>query len=155
MYDQSIRRVIHSQHVTFTESVRGVEKESMKDAVITNPQTVVDTINDENDSSIEMVEKDGANDENRNEEKCTEPEGGNIEPTVRRSQRETRRPNFNGELGNSAKIISEPTTVEEALSCPDKKNWKEAMEDEFQSLQANQVWDLVAPPKNCKVINCK
>ena len=40
----------------------------MKDAVVTNPQTVVDTINDENDPSIEMVEKDGANDENRNEE---------------------------------------------------------------------------------------
>ena len=68
MYDQSIRRVIHSRHVTFNESVCGVEKESMKDAVVTNPQTVVDTINDENDPSIEMVEKDGANDENRNEE---------------------------------------------------------------------------------------
>ena len=133
MYDQSICRVIHSQHVTFNESVRGVEKESMKDAVITNPQTVVDTINDENDSSIEMVVKDGAIDENRNEENCTEPEGGNTEITVRQSQRETRRPNFYGELVNSAKIISEPTTVEEALSCPYKKNWKEAMEDEFQS----------------------
>ena len=155
LYDQSIRRVIHSRHITFNESVCGVEKESMKDAVITNPQTVVDAINDENDSSIEMVEKDGASDENRNEENCTEPESGNIEPTVRRSQRETRRPNFYGELVNSAKIISEPTTVEEALSCPYKKNWKEAMEDEFQSLQANQVWDLVAPPKDCKVINCK
>ena len=94
LYDQSIRRVIHSQHVTFNESVRGVEKESMKDVVITNSKTKVDTINDENDPLIEMVEKDGANDENRNEGNCTEPEGGNIEPTVRRSQRETRRPNF-------------------------------------------------------------
>ena len=41
--------------------------------------------------------------------------------------------------------------MEEALSCPEKKNWKEAMEDEFQSPQANQVWDLVTPPKNFKV----
>ena len=62
---------------------------------------------------------------------------------------------FYGELVNSVKIISELTTVEEALICPEKKNWKEAMEDEFQSLQANQVWDLVIPPKNCKVINRK
>ena len=29
------------------------------------------------------------------------------------------------------------------------------MEAEFQSLNANQVWDLVIPPKDCKVINSK
>ena len=55
----------------------------MKDAVVTNPQTVVDTINDENYPLIEMVEKNGANNENRNKENLTEPEGGNTEPTVR------------------------------------------------------------------------
>ena len=38
------------------------------------------------------------------------------------------------------------------MSCPEK-NWKEAMDAEFQSLQANEVWDLVTPPKGCKVIN--
>ena len=35
---------------------------------------------------------------------------------------------------NSAKITSEPITGEEALSCPEKKNWKEAKEDELQAL---------------------
>ena len=29
------------------------------------------------------------------------------------------------------------------------------MEAKFQSLQTNQVWDLVTPPKDCKVINSK
>ena len=29
------------------------------------------------------------------------------------------------------------------------------MEAEFQSVQTNQVWDLVTPPKDCKVINSK
>ena len=77
----------------------------MKDAAITNPQMVVDTINDENDPSREIVEKDGTNDEKRTEESCTEPEGGIGEPTVKRSQRETRRPNFYGEMVKSAKII--------------------------------------------------
>ena len=46
---------------------------------------VVDTINDKNDPSREMVKKDGANVEKRNEENCTEPEGGITEQTVRRS----------------------------------------------------------------------
>ena len=140
LYDQSIRRVIHSQHVTFNESIRGVEKESIKDPATTNPRTVVDTITDESKALVdnpsgEMVEKDGTNDERSTEKGNTEPEGEIIEPTVRRSQRETRRPNFYGELVNSAKIISKLTTVEEASSCPEKK---EVMEDKFQPLQANQ-----------------
>ena len=160
LYDQSIRRVIHSRHVAFNESMRGVEKESIKDPAATNPRTVVETITDESKALVdnpsgEIVEKDGTNDEKSTEKGNTEPEGEITESTVRRSQRETRTPNFYGELVNSAKIISEPTTVEEALSCPEKKNWKEAMEDEFQSLKANQVWDLVTPPKDCKVINSK
>ena len=91
-----------------------------------------------------MVEKGRINDERSTEESYTEPEGGIIEQTVRRSQRETKRPNFYSELVNSAKIISELLTVEEALSCPEKKNFKAAIEDEFQSLQAKQVWDLVS-----------
>ena len=89
------------------------------------------------DSSEPAVEKQTANNEERTEENSSEPEGGNAEPTVRRFQRETRRPNFYGELVNTAKTVSEPITVEEALSCSEKQNWKEAMKDEFQSLQAN------------------
>ena len=53
---------------------------------------VVDTINDKNDPSREMVKKDGTNVEKRNEENCTEPEGGITEQTVRRSQGESRMP---------------------------------------------------------------
>ena len=36
--------------------MRGVEKESMKDAAITNPQTVVDTINDEQEKWLKKME---------------------------------------------------------------------------------------------------
>ena len=43
-------------------AIHGVEKETIKDATITNPQTAVDTIIDENDPSREMVEKDETND---------------------------------------------------------------------------------------------
>ena len=95
--------------------MRGVEKESIKDPAITNPRTEVDTINDESKALVdnplgEMVEKNGNNDERSTEKGNIEPERGIIEPTVRQSQRETRRPNFYGELVNSAKIISEPTS---------------------------------------------
>ena len=66
-------------------------------------------------------ETEGTNIEERTEESSAEPEGGNTEPTVRRSQRETRKPNF----------------YEEAMSCSEKEKWKEAMEAEFQFLQTN------------------
>ena len=56
---------------------------------------------------------------------------------------------------NTATVINKPNTVIEALSCSEKNIWKEAMEAEFQSLNANQVWDLVSPPKDRKVINSK
>ena len=143
--------MIHSRDVRFNELARGVE-ESTTDLPSEDPQVVIDTTNDENkslkgDSAGEIVEKQGSS----NEENDTEP----AEPTVRRSQRETRRPNFYGESVNTARTVIEPSTVEEAMNCSEKKNWKEAMEAEFQSLCANQVWDLVTPPKDCKVINSK
>ena len=135
LYDQSIRRVIHSRDVRFNESVCGFEKEFTTDAAVTDPKIMVESISDEHksladDSSEPTVEKQTGTEENN-----SEPEGESTEPTVRRSQRETRRPNFYGELVNTAKTVSEPTTVEEALSCSEKQNWKEAMKDEFQSLQ--------------------
>ena len=136
----------------------GVKKKSTTDVTVEDPQVVIDTTSDESKSLTDVPSEEtfeGANDEERTVENCPEPEGGRKEPAVRRSQRETRRPNFYGELVNTARTVSEPTTVEEAMSCPEEKNWKEAMEAEFQSLHANQVWDLVTPPKDCKIINSK
>ena len=83
---------------------------------------MVDISNDESKALLdipsgEMVEKDGTNAERSTKKGNTEPVGRIIKPTVRQSQRETRKPNFYSELVNSAQIISEPTTMEEALSC--------------------------------------
>ena len=75
--------------------------------------------------------------------------------TVRCSHRETRRPDYYGEWANSTSSITEPLTLEEALSCSEKENPREAMQTEFKSLCVNKVWDLVPPPKDRKVINSK
>ena len=37
----------------------------------------------------------------------------------------------------------EPKNVKEALSSPKAKEWIKAMEEEIESMNANQVWDLV------------
>ena len=133
----------------------GIKKESTAGTTVEDPQVVTDTNNDYSKSLTDISSEEGIeedNDEQRAVENCSEPVGRQTyeSSTVRRSQRETRRPDFYGEPVNTARIVSEPT-----MSCPEKTNWKEAMDAEFQSLQANEVWDLVTPPKGRKTINSK
>lgn len=46
----------------------------------------------------------------------------------------------------------EPTSYEEAASKPE---WQEAMQKEFEALQANHTWELVPLPKGKRPISCK
>ena len=143
--------MIHSRDVKFNELECGVEKESSADTPAEErPQVVIESGSPVDDSSRGEVEEQGVNSERSH----TEPEE-RTEQTVRRSQRESRRPDYYGVWVNTASAVSEPNTVEGALSCSKKENWKEAMEAEFQSLQANEVWELVPPPKDRKVISSK
>jgi histone deacetylase 1/2 len=47
---------------------------------------------------------------------------------------------------------SEPQTIEEALG---DKNWKEAMDIEYNSLMKHNTWHLVLPKKGSNIIDCK
>ena len=51
--------------------------------------------------------------------------------------------------------ISEPQSIEEALKSDYAKEWKAAAESEYDSLIANETWELVELPKNRKAIGCK
>jgi hypothetical protein len=46
----------------------------------------------------------------------------------------------------------EPKDIGHALSDP---NWVNAMHEELESFERNQVWELVEPPPNCKPIRTK
>ncbi|KAG8489820.1 hypothetical protein CXB51_017861 [Gossypium anomalum] len=48
--------------------------------------------------------------------------------------------------------VTEPSTIEEALSTPE---WRSAAEDEYDALVRNSTWELVPLPLNRKVIGCK
>ena len=52
-------------------------------------------------------------------------------------------------------IDSDPTTFEEAMKSPDVAFWKEAINDEMDSIMTNQTWKLVDLPPGCKPIGCK
>ena len=49
----------------------------------------------------------------------------------------------------------EPTNFEEAISCHDKYNWINAMQEELSSLEVNGTWKLVTLPENKNLIGCK
>ena len=45
--------------------------------------------------------------------------------------------------------------MKEALDSPQKAEWEEAMAKEMHSLQDNDVWELVEPPKDRKIVGSK
>ncbi|RVW26509.1 Retrovirus-related Pol polyprotein from transposon TNT 1-94 [Vitis vinifera] len=50
---------------------------------------------------------------------------------------------------------SNPITYQEAIHCPQFTSWKEAMDDEMNSMYMNGVWDLVDLSHGCKPVGCK
>ncbi|CAI7852745.1 unnamed protein product [Closterium sp. NIES-54] len=52
-------------------------------------------------------------------------------------------------------LPGEPATVEEALSGPQKEEWKAAMDAEFNNLIENETWELVELPKGRRPISSK
>ena len=157
LYDMKRGRIVYSRDVIFDESTSGIDKvseeklakeihvnsekksEDEEDPVITDKDPVIEDeyplIKDE-ESMIE------------DKELATDEQG-----PVRRSQRERRKPDRYGEWVNIAEI-KDPSSYEEAMH-RDKSKWQEAMEAEFNSLQKNEVWDLVQLPEGRKVVGSK
>ena len=52
-------------------------------------------------------------------------------------------------------LQGDPTSLEEALSSPNSGFWKEAINDEMDSIISNNTWKLVDLPPGCKTIGCK
>ena len=49
-------------------------------------------------------------------------------------------------------IEKDPTFFEEAIQ---KKEWEDAMTEEYQSIIKNDVWEIVPRPKNKDVVSSK
>lgn len=73
-----------------------------------------------------------------------------------RPKRNSNPPDRYGEWVSVALADSDtPLSVCEALSSPDCKSWKSALESEIYSLNKNKVWDLVELPKGVVPVGCK
>ena len=56
---------------------------------------------------------------------------------------------------NVAQVLAEPLTYEEAMSSPDSKLWKQAMDEEMGSLWANKTYELGPLPHGSRAIAAK
>lgn len=48
-----------------------------------------------------------------------------------------------------------PINSNDAMSCPESKLWKEAIQEEYKSLMENKTWDIVPLPQGRKAIESK
>ena len=72
--------------------------------------------------------------------------------------RRSKRPRIEKDFGPEYYVYNlqgDPTSLEEALSSPDSGFWKEAINDEMDSIISNNTWKLVDLPPGCKTIGCK
>ena len=90
-------------------------------------------------------------------------ENNQLENIPRRSQGEITTPDrlgvIVGDWWNFASVAildqGEPKSMNEAINSKNSKYWKEAAENECQSLLKNNTWELVERPKEKNVITCK
>lgn len=52
-------------------------------------------------------------------------------------------------------FFAEPATVREAMASSDSTKWKEAMQNEMDSLMENNTWTLVNIPRDRKLLKTK
>lgn len=152
LYDQSRQKIIHSRDVTFNEASRGIEQKRQRNPSQETPRVVIeDTLhqNEDNDTQGDRERQENETEETQENEDSPAP------IIVRRSLRETRRPDYYGVWVHNVGTDSEPTSVTEALSSSEKEEWKTAMNSEIESIKENNVWELVELPEGKRIVGSK
>ncbi|KAG8499853.1 hypothetical protein CXB51_006283 [Gossypium anomalum] len=112
---------------------------------------------DKTSSALQQVELKKVNDDPANIGGTNDEEVLTEEP-LQRPRREIRKPaRFDDIVAYALPIADDdvPSTYTEAISNPDGVKWKQAMNEEMQSLHKNRTWELVTLPKGKKTIGCK
>ena len=148
LYDIELKRVLHSHDVTFNETASRIVEDQF-DQVCEKPLFELRLQDDSpnKDEQISDVEQ---------EELQQETDESSQVPTLRQSQRVQHPPEYYGIWVNSVEGHSpEPTSIEEALSSAKQEEWKKAISTEMESINENDIWELVELPENKQVIGCK
>lgn len=76
-----------------------------------------------------------------------------------RPRRMRKKPDWYGMTSISATMAQDndygEISLEEALNGPESMQWKRAIEDELKCFEENDAWELVDPPSDSSVVQCK
>ncbi|UYV73992.1 hypothetical protein LAZ67_11001747 [Cordylochernes scorpioides] len=135
MWDPIARKIIISRDVIFTEANTS---ENIQD----NQQEQVTIYSEES--------VDNTNTSSKPEESCRYPLRNRIRENEQTSTSCTRAISYACYVHDQ-----EPLNYEDAIVGQNSKQWKLAMDDEFNSLMKNQTWTYVTLPSDRKAIACK
>lgn len=167
LYDLERMKVIHSRDVILDENtVSGIQNdgESVNKYVELEVEKGADTqketeLDVEAETSTESVVIPIPTDIQPEEEQPEESQTVTPNPSecgLRRSSRSKQKPErYSHNMTLCSSEQQDPTTVDEARSSPENLKWIEAMSTEMDSLRSNNVWELVEPPPNRKIIGSK
>lgn len=172
-YDQYAKKVVISRDVIFTDFIK-IDAENV--SISLNPRIKELLIEEEipennsvkeNTINIPIEGRNNLPDENNieensinipNEESTNSTQDSNIcEQHIRTSKRCNKgsAPKRLIEEIWSANEIREPKSYHDAINSTERAQWLEAMQDELESLQANQTWELVSLPEGRTAIGSK
>ena len=159
LYDLEARKMIRSRDVTFMESnfdhklsdCRGEEPLLPTNGELINaePMDFYHDIDVENDDNYACDENVG------------NPEEHDV--VIRQSQRNRVAPErygmITGDWWNYASLatldVDEPKNLKEAFNGKDAEQWRNAADNEYNSLIKNNTWELVELPEGHNVVGCK
>ena len=145
LYDPAREKIFFSRNVVFDET---------KHAIASKFTELQGVRRIEVDVSSDDVSLDSGS-ESESEPETDPAESATVQPPPRRSMREKHFPDYFGRSGVNLVAKMEPCTVDEALSSPEKDCWLDTMKKEMNSLEENDVWELVELPAGRKPVGSK
>ena len=154
LHDEQTDKVITRRDVTFDESNFLLRSESLE--VLAIPT-----------ETVELQQPESTDNGNPEQREDTSQQGhhSDSEPQDRRPERVRNPPIRYGDWVSHVATcehfaynvcqVPEPKSLDEALSGPHAKEWKEAADSEYQSLMENGTWDLVELPEGREAIGSK
>ncbi|UYV69497.1 hypothetical protein LAZ67_6003814 [Cordylochernes scorpioides] len=164
-------RILHdTDNITISRSVKFIEKENgfhLASTKTTSPQVLSTDLTSSNHiGNAEESQEPGTQSENLEDSETEDylqpgTSTGTQVVTQRRSTRPTKGipPIRNDYMlyKTEAQDIQTPTNYSEVLQLPkiEREKWLQAMNEELNSLEKNNVWELTPLPKDKKIIGCK
>ncbi|KAG5897613.1 hypothetical protein JTB14_028881 [Gonioctena quinquepunctata] len=166
VYDPEVGSVSTSRDVVIIEKAEEVPITINSEPVGDNDTTEV-IISEDTDTGSESEHSSVRNDEEEIQSSDTEFLPGitlrdqtNSETieAIRRSSRVPKPKSFEDFVTYncmSGDVDVDPANVDEALSGPEKEQWRQAMKEEYQSFMDNEAWEITEAPDGANVVDCK